>query len=48
MRDRAEEGAGVLVLRAFHDVEGGPELDDLAAIHDGDAVGDVFHHGEIV
>jgi hypothetical protein len=39
---------GIGVLRAFEHVAGGALLDDLAAVHDGDAVAEGTHHGEVV
>ena len=47
-RDGAEERARVGMLRAFHDVEGRADFDDFALIHHRDAVGDVFHDGQVV
>ena len=47
-RNGADERAGVGVLRTFHHVDGVAELDNLALIHDRNAVGDVFYHGQIV
>ena len=44
----AHQGARVGMLRALDDVGGGAELDDLAEIHDGDAIGDVFHDRKIM
>ena len=43
-RDGAQQCARVGMLRIFHDLHGRAHLDDLAVIHDGDAVGDVFYH----
>ena len=47
-RDRAYEGAGVGVARAFDDVGGTAEFDDFPEVHDGDAVGNVFYDREVV
>src|SRR5690606_32154632 len=46
--DRADECPGVGVRGRFHDGEGRAGLDDFAQIHDGDAIRQVFHHGEVV
>ena len=37
-----------LLQRVVHDVLRLSELHDPAEIHDGDAVGDVAHHGQVV
>ena len=47
-RDRADEGAGVRVTRAFDHVGGAAEFDDFSEIHDGDAVGNMFYDREVV
>ena len=36
------------MLRPFEQVLGGSLLDDASQVHDGDAVGELFDHGEIV
>lgn len=46
--NRAHQRLRVRVAGTFHDVGCGAELDDFSKIHHGDAIRDVFHHGEIV
>ena len=46
--DGGEEGLGVGVDGVVDDLVGGSELDDLAEVHDGDAVADVFYDSEVV
>ncbi len=46
--DRAHQRLRVRVAGTFHDVGRGSELDDFPEIHHGDAIRDMFHHGEIV
>ena len=47
-RDGGDQGAGVGVLRVVEDGVGRALLDDDAALHDGDVVGDFCHHAEIM
>src|SRR5581483_10438182 len=46
--DRGQERLRVRVERAGEEVARGRELDDLAEVHDRDAVGDVADDGEVV
>ena len=46
--DGRNEGAGVGVTRCLEDPLGGPDLDDLAEVHDGDPVGQVADQVEVV
>ncbi len=48
MWHRADQRAGVRVLRCCPDVLGGPRLDDLAEVHDRHGVGDVVNDREVV
>jgi hypothetical protein len=36
------------VLRIFEDVLGGSDLDDLAQVHDGDAIGEMLDDAEVM
>ena len=47
-RDGADEGAGVRVAWTFDHVDGGAQFNDLAEVHHGDAIRDVFYHRQIV
>ena len=47
-RDRAEQAPGVGMLGVVEDLVERPLLDDPARVHDGDAVGDVRHHAQVV
>lgn len=46
--DGGEQGLCVLVLGAFDDFFARAVLDDLALVHDGDAVADVLDDGHVV
>ena len=48
LRLRGEEMAGVVMLRVGEDFLGRAGLDDLAAVHDADPVGDLAHDAEVV
>src|SRR5262245_35371827 len=47
-RDRGHEARGVGMFRAGEELTGGRDLDDAAAIHDGDAIGVAGYDAEIV
>jgi hypothetical protein len=47
-RNLGEEGLGVGVVRLLEQLFGWRHLDDAAEIHDGDPVGEVLDHAEIV
>ena len=47
-RDRGDQLLGVFVRGVVEELIGGPALDDLAATHDMDLVGNHPHHGEVV
>ena len=47
-RHRREQRLGVRMDRPLVELLGRRELDDLAEVHDGDAVGDVAHDAEVV
>ena len=46
--DGADQGAGVGMERMFEDARSGPDFDDPAEIHDGDALGNMFDNREVV
>ena len=47
-RDRVDEPAGVVVHGRLVDVLGRADLDELAEVHDADAVGEELEHGQVV
>lgn len=47
-RNGFEQGAGVGVSRGFKDGARRPDLDDSSQIHDGNAMREMAHNGEIV
>ena len=47
-RHGRQQRLGVGMARLGEQAALGRQLDDLAEIHDGDPVGDVAHHGEVV
>ena len=47
-RDAGDEGVCVGVLRVAVKVGAGCDFDDSPEVHDGDAVADVAHYGEVV
>ena len=48
LRDRGQQRLGIGVLRVGEQLLGRGELDHAAGAHHADALGDVFHHREIV
>jgi hypothetical protein len=47
-RDRREQSLGIGVARPGEEAPLVGKLNELAEIHDGDAAGDVLHHGEVM